>query len=62
MRILNRKGVKEAFRKEGASINKAVEDFAKLEEKRIEEDIEKAVRNARISGRKVVRREDFESV
>jgi len=58
--MINKKGVKEKFKKTGVKISKkAVEKFINIEEEKIGKDVEKAARNARISGRKIVGEEDM---
>ena len=58
--MINKKGAKEKFREKGIKIGrKAIERFIKIQEEKIEEDIERIVRNARISGRKIAREEDI---
>lgn len=59
--MLKLKAIKEEFEKRGFKIGKeAVIEFASLEKNKIIMDIDNAVRKVRISGRKVVRPEDFE--
>lgn len=58
--MINKKGVKEEFKKKGMKISrKAIKRFIKIEEEKIGRDAEIIIRNARISGRKIVREEDF---
>jgi len=58
--MIGKKSVKEKFKKTGIKIGKkAIEKFIKIEEEKIDKDVEKIVRNARISGRKIVGEEDL---
>ncbi len=58
--MINKKGVKEKFKKIGVKISKkAIEKFIKIEEEKISKNAEKIARNARISGRKIVGEEDL---
>lgn len=58
--MINKKGVKEEFKKKGMKISrKAIKRFIKIEEEKIGRDAEIIIRNARISGRKIVREEDL---
>ncbi len=60
MAVLNKKGIKTYFKKEGMKIgDKALNKFIKIQEARISLDAEKAIRNSKISGRKVLNEEDF---
>ena len=60
MAVLNKKGIKTCIKKEGMKIgDKALNRFIKIQEAKIRLDIEKAIRNSKISGRKVVNEEDF---
>jgi len=62
MRVLNKKRIKDEFSKVGMKIGKdALSFLEKHEEKRIRQDIEKISRNARLLGRKVIRKEDIEA-
>lgn len=60
MELISKRGAKKWFEKSGMKIGKeAVISFIRFQEERIEVEIDKAVRNARISGRRVVKSEDF---
>ena len=60
MASISKKWVKRRFKRRGIKIgDKAVVSFIKLQEKRIEDEIDKVARNSKISGRKVVKTEDF---
>lgn len=60
--MLNKKKIKKEFARKKMKIGqKAILKFDRLQEKFILREIEKAIRNAKISGRKVVKEEDFES-
>lgn len=61
MAFINKKALKREFAKRGARVGKNVLDFfIKIKEKDIKEDIEKIVRNAKLSGRKTIKKEDIE--
>jgi len=61
--LFNIKGIKEEFEKKGFKIGRrTIIEFFKLEEDKIKEDIKSAVRKARLSGRKIIRPEDFKEV
>ena len=61
MGTLNRKGLKKKLAERGFRIGKNVlEFFIQLKEKEIGKEIEKIVRNARLSGRKTIKKEDVE--
>jgi len=63
MGIINRKMLKEEFKKAEVKVGKnSMILFIELEEERIKRDIEKTVRNARISGRKTIKNNDFEQI
>lgn len=60
MTLINKKGLKIMFEKRGIKIgNGSLRKFADVLEANIEGDADKAVRAAKISGRKVVKIEDF---
>lgn len=60
MVFISKKGIKKEFERRGMKIGSgAVISFIKLQENKIEDEIDKAVRNSRISGRKVVKNEDI---
>ena len=60
MALINKKAVKEEFRKRNAKIgNAGLELFAKIEEDKIKQKIEEVIRNMRISGRKALKKEDL---
>jgi len=59
-KIFNAKGIKKEFQKAGIKIgNFALKEFLEKQEDSVAMEIALAVKNARISGRKVVRAEDF---
>ncbi len=61
MALISRKGIRKLFSEKGIKIgNNEAKRFVVSEEIRIRSGVEKAVRGAKISGRKVVREEDFE--
>ena len=60
MGLINKKILKEEFKKAGVKIgNDSMIPFIKIEEEKIKKDSEKIARSARISGRKTVQSEDF---
>lgn len=60
MTFLNKKGTKGHFKREGMKIgDKALNRFIKIQEAKILLDVEKAIRNSKISGRKVINEEDL---
>ena len=59
--ILKKSKIKEIFKKRGFRIsNKTIKKFSELVSDKIKFFIEKTTRNARISGRKTIRKEDFD--
>lgn len=59
MAIINRKGLKKELARKGMRVGKKVLEFyVNLKEREIKEDVEKIARNAKLSGRKTVRKED----
>lgn len=60
MRFFNEKGLKKRFWEKGTKIGaKTLKYFIKVKEHLINTEIEKISRNAKLSGRKVVRKEDI---
>ena len=60
MTIFNKKALKQIFKKQGFKIsNKTLEDFLKIHENKILKEINKITRETQLSGRKVIRKEDF---
>ena len=60
-KLFNAKGIKKEFKIRGFKIGKAaIEEFIKNQSSIIEQEIDNIIRSARISGRKVVRREDIQ--
>ena len=52
--------IKKEFASKGFKIGKAtIQEFAKLEQAKIFEDIVKAIRKAKIRGSRVIKKEDF---
>lgn len=63
MAIINKNALKREFNKLGMRIGKDVLDFyIQIEKKKINNEIEKIVRNAKISGRKTIRKEDVDEI
>jgi len=61
MGTINKKALKKEFSRKGFRVNsKILELFINLIEKKLKTDTEKITRNARLSGRKTIRKEDFE--
>ncbi len=60
MGLINRKSVKEEFKKRNAKIgNECLEYFVKIEEDKIKQKIVEVVRSMKISGRKTLKKEDL---
>jgi hypothetical protein len=61
MGILNKRQIIEVLKNQNLKIGaKALKKFVELEEKNIKKDIERFSRNAKISGRKVLKEADLE--
>lgn len=60
MRVLSKKGLKKKFKDRRMRIgNESLNYFIKTIEENLNKDIERIIRNAKISGRKVIKKEDF---
>jgi len=60
MVIFNKKNIKKKFEEKGMKIGgRGIKRFLEIKEKEIELDIEKIIRRAKLSGKRVVREEDF---
>ncbi len=60
MTIFNKKAIKQVFKKQGFKIsNDTLEKFIKIHEDKMLKEIDAIIRETRLSGRKVIRVEDF---
>ena len=60
MTIFNKKSIKQVFKKQGFKIgNKTLEKFIQFHNDKTLKEIDKIIRETKLSGRKVVREEDF---
>jgi len=60
MGLINKKGIREEFSKSGFRIsNEAIEFIIKLKEESIKKEIALIMREAKLSGRKNIKKEDY---
>lgn len=60
MRVLSKKGLKKKFKDRRMRIgNDSLDYFIKILEENLNKNIERIVRNAKLSGRKAIKKEDF---